>query len=303
MRVRVRVAWSVVVAMTSVLCLQTLAMADGSPGQVGSGDSGVEAIDAEKALEIVGERGGRSANQAEKSAPSAVNAKPPEFWAYEPAWGTQPETGEACIDLRYRANVEPNSETAIEWERQTLQMTADPRLDGAADRWCDAAAAAAAPTPTLQATGFVRQIPLPQPQLAIDPGFALTGMPAYLVIGNQLGFTVTEDLEGWGPMQVDFTPTSFEVDWGDGTVENISDGRTGVRWNGPEAQQISHVYVDSDRHRGLAGDNVVTVTSTWSADWSVAGFTGTVTGMIIDETFELPVREYRAVRGNPSGDR
>lgn len=268
---------------------------------------GARAEDAGRALDIIGS-GGPNANAGESSPssgqqPENVGYVPPEFWAYQPAWGTQPETGEACIDLRYRANVEPNSETAIEWERQTLQMTADPRLDGAADRWCDAAAAAAAPTPTLQATGFVRQIPLPQPQLAIDPGFALTGMPAYLVIGNQLGFTVTEDLEGWGPMQVDFTPTSFEVDWGDGTVENISDGRTGVRWNGPEAQQISHVYVDSDRHRGLAGDNVVTVTSTWSADWSVAGFTGTVTGMIIDETFELPVREYRAVRGNPSGDR
>jgi hypothetical protein len=230
-----------------------------------------------------------------------VDYEPPEFWAYQPVWGTQPESGETCIDLQFRANVEPNSTLAIDWEMQTLQMMADPRLEGSVDRWCDAAAAEAMETPTLLANGFVRRLPLPEPQLEIDPGFALTGMPAYLVIGNQEDFTVTEQLGGWGTMQVAFTPTAFEVDWGDGTVEVVADGRSGARWNGPSAQQISHVYIDSDRDRAVDGNTMVTVTSTWSADWSVAGFSGTVPGMVIDESFDLPVREYRAVRGDPSG--
>jgi hypothetical protein len=230
-----------------------------------------------------------------------IGYEPPEFWSYQPVWGTQPESGEPCIDLLFRANVEPNSMVAAQWEMQTLQMMADARLDGVVNFWCDAAAAEAMQTPNVLANGFVRRIPLPEPELEIDPGFALTGMPAYLVIGNQDGFTVIEALAGWGAMQVTFTPDAFEVDWGDGTVEQITDGRTGVSWNGPAAQQISHVYADSDRHRGVDGNTVVTVSSTWSAEWSVAGFAGTVNGMVIDEAFDLPVREYRAVRGNASG--
>lgn len=79
------------------------------------------------------------------------------------------------------------------------------------------------------APGFVRRGRLPQVEPRIDPGFAITGMPAYLVVENQ----------------DDFTPA------------------TG-----------------------------------WSSTWTLAGESGTVTGMTTTD-MALRVREYRAVRVTP----
>lgn len=244
--------------------------------------------------------GSRPGSQADTSAPGARRVaappsggdeqEPPPPGSYEPIWGTRLDTGEPCIDLVYRSDVAPNSPLAIEWDLRTIDMTNDPRVAGAADPMCQPAPAPVVASPAAAADDFVRRIPLPEPQLRIDPGFALTGLPAYLVISDQSTFTVDENLAGWGMMRVRLRPTRFVIDWGDGTVETIADGRTGAAHDGDASQQISHVYRWSD------SDVRVTVRSDWQAAWQVGGFSGVVDGLVIDATLDLPVREYRAVR-------
>lgn len=216
--------------------------------------------------------------------------EPPPPGSYEPLWGTAPETGERCVDLVYRSDVPPDSPLSLEWELRTTVMVDEALAGGSAQGLCRPEDAPAPTTPTLAANDFVRRLPLPEPQLRIDPGFALTGLPAYLVIEDQTTFTVTEDLAGWGSMRVDFQPLRFEVDWGDGTEETVADGRTGAAHDGDPAQQITHTYRWSDP------DTAVTVRSDWQAQWEVGGFSGTVDGLTIDAVLDLPVREYRSVR-------
>lgn len=150
--------------------------------------------------------------------------------------------------------------------------------------------------PSGPARAFVRLIPIPEPVPEIAPGIAVTGLPAYLVIGNQDEFTVTETLEGFGVMQVTLEPVAFDVIWGDGHTERVADGRTGVGWeqsqSNPEAA-ISHIYTGRDP------DTVVSVEAEWLATWSVGGFSGIVSGLSTDTSFALPVQEYRAVRVAP----
>ncbi|MFU8839924.1 MAG: hypothetical protein ACNA8R_04300 [Nitriliruptoraceae bacterium] len=216
--------------------------------------------------------------------------EPPPPGSYEPIWGTRVDTGEPCIDLVYRSDVAPNSPLAIEWDLRTIDMTNDPRVAGATDPMCQPVPIPVVTSPAAAADDFVRRIPLPEPQLRIDPGFALTGLPAYLVINDQSTFTVDENLAGWGMMRVELRPTRFVIDWGDGTIETIVDGRTGAAHDGDASQQIAHVYRWSD------SDVRVSVRSAWQAAWQVGGFSGVVDGLVIDATLALPVREYRAVR-------
>jgi hypothetical protein len=205
-------------------------------------------------------------------------------------WGSAPETGERCVDLVYRPNIPPNSPLALEWELRTIEMVDEALAGGSSIGLCRPEDVLSPPTPTLAANDFVRRFPLPEPRPQIAPGFALTGLPAYLVIDGQVRFTVEEDLAGWGPMQVTLEPVRFVVDWGDGTVQTITDGRTGAAHDGDPVEQISHTYRWNDP------DAAVIVRADWRAEWQVGGFSGTVDGLTVDAVLELPVREYRSVR-------
>jgi hypothetical protein len=216
--------------------------------------------------------------------------------AFEPIWGEHPETGAPCIRLEDRPGVDVNSSAPAQWEIRLLQMFGDPRLVDAGARFCDTEADAPILDPSPAAREFARSIPIPEPRSEIAPGIAVTGLPAYLVISNQDGFTVTETLAGFGLMQVSLEPVAFVVDWGDGTTERVEDGRTGVSWKQGQsdpAATISHTYI----HRDL--DTVVNVDAEWTAAWSVGGFSGIVSGLQAETSFPLPVQEYRAVRISP----
>ncbi|MCC5947087.1 MAG: hypothetical protein JJT89_01415 [Nitriliruptoraceae bacterium] len=192
--------------------------------------------------------------------------------------------------------VDPESGTAAEWAAQEAFYLRGDTIDemgGAGFELC-------AGTPTdemtadLVAPGFVRQVRLPAIEPRIDPGFAITGLPAYLVVENQDDFLYSTDIPGWGTLAADFRLERVEVDWGDGTDPQIyTDGRRGAPYDGPAGLQISHDY------RNVDTDNQVEVTTTWSAEWSLAGASGTVAGMSTTTDLELPIREYRAVRVAP----
>jgi hypothetical protein len=212
----------------------------------------------------------------------------------EPFWGVHPVTGEPCLALLAQPSVVNGSALDIAWRVRIDEMLVDPRLDAVESRYCTGAGPV--PDPSAAARAFARSIPIPEPTPEIAPGIAVTGLPAYLVIANQDGFTVTETLAGFGPMQVALEPVTFDIDWGDGVTERIDDGRTGVSWEQSQsdpAQAIAHTYIARDL------GTVVTVDAQWLATWSVGGFSGIVSGLSTDTSFALPVQEYRAVRVSP----
>ena len=214
--------------------------------------------------------------------------------AFEPSWSVQAATGQPCILLSRRPGVAPDSELGLQWDLRTLHMMVDPRLLGRSDRFCAAVAGTGAvASPHAEATAFVRSITLPAPELSIPPGIALTGLTTYLVIDGQEGFTVRDDLPGWGPLAVRFAPVATVVDWGDGTRMVIEDGRRGAPYGGDPEQQITHVY----DHRNP--DIEVVVTTLWRASWSVGTHGGAVHGLRTGGVLPLPVRSFEAVRLAP----
>jgi hypothetical protein len=248
-------------------------------------------------VEIIGERSPRSGqpNDASPSPQPVRNSTPPpppEDITYEPNWGTHPETGEPCIELTrvVRPGV-ANSSLAADYEHRLLTMMGDQRLRGVEHNFCrDRAEDEGGESPAAIAQAFVRSLGIPAPEPRIDPGWALTGMPAYLEIRGQEAFTHEEQIPGFGQLQVSFEPTYFEIDWGDGTTRVVDDGRTGAPYDGPESQQISHTYAYVD------GGNVVRVDARWHATWRLAGFSGVVGGLQTSEEFSLEVREMQSVR-------
>jgi hypothetical protein len=128
-------------------------------------------------------------------------------------------------------------------------------------------------------------VELPDPELEIKPGHAITGKPAYLEITSPRTIRTTTTAFGHA---VELNVTSvLDIDWGDGTVErNVT--RQGGAW--PEGD-IAHVYVDKFE---LAP---VHVTQRWKATWRVGSLTGVIDDQLFTEsTLPLPVRELQAVR-------
>jgi hypothetical protein len=127
------------------------------------------------------------------------------------------------------------------------------------------------------------QLPLPEPQIA--PGWALTGMPAYLEVGAPATFSATVD-GATLPVTVEFDATAtYRVEWGDGHVSEHAS--SGGPW--PEGD-IVHTYAD-------AVGRTVVVTPIWSVTATGAGQTFTFPEVaLVSSELELPVREMQSVR-------
>lgn len=88
-----------------------------------------------------------------------------------------------------------------------------------------------------------------------------------------------------GPLSITAT-SSYTVNWGDGTTTGPHSTSGG---NYPDGD-ITHVYRDAETVD-------ITVTQSWTAQWSLAGQSGTITGL--SSSGDLPnfvVREVQAVR-------
>ena len=110
---------------------------------------------------------------------------------------------------------------------------------------------------------FWQEVPLPAPAPRIAPGWAITGLPAYLETNGATTHRYLRDTP-FGPMEIT-AAGSYEVDWGDGTTTgpHAYEGRP---W--PEGR-ISHVYTWVGRYD-------VVVTERWSARWRIGTQTGTL---------------------------
>jgi hypothetical protein len=135
---------------------------------------------------------------------------------------------------------------------------------------------------------------MPRPTLEVPPGYALTGMPAYLVTNHQLEYgpvTHTVDL-GIDVLEVTVTATGVtEVDWGDGTTNTYD--APGTPW--PDGQVV-HTYRDTGRV-------TITVTDTWEVTYRVPalGIVDTVTAPLPARTLDdLEIQQVQAVRTSDS---
>jgi hypothetical protein len=214
-------------------------------------------------------------------------------WALEPVWALHQETGETCLDLVESSLVTVNDPIGLLWEARMLVMLHDPRLDGVEYRWCRQGPGVPVADPSPQVHAFVRTIGLPDAEVWVAPGYGLTGMPAFLEVSGQERFEVDTDVTGFGRLEVSLAPVSVHVDWGDGTLEQVEDGRLGAPFDGDPAEQIVHEYLWPD------DEVVVSATVAWQAAWSVGGFSGVVDGLEVAGEMELPVHTRRAVRIAP----
>ena len=126
---------------------------------------------------------------------------------------------------------------------------------------------------------------LPSPRPNIDPGYAVTGMRAYLETGDRRTHRFDTIPTVLGPLQITATST-YTVDWGDGTVTGPHKTTGGTYPNGT----ITHVYQDT-------GVVDVIVSQSWTARWRLAGRSGTVGGLRSSGTIDdFAVQEVQAVR-------
>lgn len=132
---------------------------------------------------------------------------------------------------------------------------------------------------------------LPRPEPEIPPGWALTGMTAYLVTHHELTYgpaTHTIDL-GTFEVTVEITATGRStVDWGDGTITTHT--VPGTPW--PDGE-VHHTYRD-------AGEVTVVVTDRWLVDFTVTSpvtITDSVDAVLAGRSIsDLEVRQIQAVR-------
>jgi hypothetical protein len=140
-------------------------------------------------------------------------------------------------------------------------------------------------SPEQVAYSFVREVGAPDPRPAIAPGHAITGKKAFLETPGSVATTV-ERSTLLGPLVLEFRPTTFTVDWGDGSgVDTFTaPGRP------YPSGTATHVYTHTGRYD-------VVVRQRWDVAWSLAGAGGTlgVTGAPSRiDAFEA--RELEAVR-------
>jgi hypothetical protein len=127
---------------------------------------------------------------------------------------------------------------------------------------------------------------LPGHEPAIAPGWALTGMPAYLEIDGARTHETSMDLPAPFDGSAGITASAtYTVDWGDGTV---SEGLASTGGPYPDGD-IVHTYADTD-------EVTVEVTAVWSGTWEIGGAGGDLPPIELTETLPLEIRELQSVR-------
>jgi hypothetical protein len=142
------------------------------------------------------------------------------------------------------------------------------------------------PSPAAVARQVVEEFLPPPPQPEIDPGYAITGKPAYLETNGNLAPGQQRRATVLGDIEVRFRGT-YVVDWGDGTAPEEFTVE-GEPWpNG----RITHVYQRVGRYD-------VVVTARWVAEWRIGSTSGRIDDNLASvgriEGFE--VRQMQAVR-------
>ena len=197
----------------------------------------------------------------------------------DPQLRADPVSGRPCAFMGQTPG-DPNSAAALAAETAAQRLIAQYGL-------CSNSPAAPPNQPTpgqAAAEAFEKHVPLPSPTMQIPPGYSITGTRAYLQIGGPqrldpapiavFGYTVVLHVE-----------SSYDVDWGDGTVDRAKTSQGGRYPNG----DLWHVYENT-------GTYTVTVTQHWTATYTINGTTGTIADVLLTTgVLQLPVTEAQAV--------
>ena len=197
--------------------------------------------------------------------------------------------------------------------RSDARGRSGPNLEGVEGTWCTATVIRTSATPFAQtrvqrtatrnrqvrdlgypacsalpsevAKELILKVTLPTPVLEIDPGWAITGLAAYLETKGAVTYDSGPVETEWGTMTMHGTG-EYYVDWGDNTGQQGPYGFEGMAW--PDGR-ITHVYRDT-------GVYTVTVRQLWTVQWQVAQRSGVLQDRFTESTLTLPVRELQAVR-------
>lgn len=125
---------------------------------------------------------------------------------------------------------------------------------------------------------------LPPPGITVAPGYAVTGLTAYLQIAAHSPWAAAfADPIRADTISVSCTGTGFDVDWGDGTrTSTTSPG-------GPyPTGDVTHAYQQASTGAPLG------VTEHWSCAWSdQVGDAGTIAGLASAGHLPLEIREIQ----------
>ena len=140
------------------------------------------------------------------------------------------------------------------------------------------------PSASQIAQAWVDSAHLPSPTLNVAPGYAVTGLTAYLEITAHSPWTATfSDPIRNDTITASCAYTGFDIDWGDGT-RTSSTGTGGPYPTG----DVTHVYQDA------SATTTLDVTEHWSCSWSdQVGDSGTIAGLSSAGTLALEVREIQ----------
>ncbi len=149
---------------------------------------------------------------------------------------------------------------------------------------CPAAPGAPAESPAQVASRYWEEVPLPSPQPAIAPGWAISGKLAYLETRGERTHTYYNNTP-LGQLEIVATGT-YDVDWGDDTGIQSYDAE-GEPWpNGV----ITHDYQ-------WAGRYTIVVTEHWTATWHLGGGSGNLRRLRTEGRIDnFEVRQIQAVR-------
>ena len=140
------------------------------------------------------------------------------------------------------------------------------------------------PTAAQVAQQWSKTAHLPPPGLTVAPGYAVTGLTAYLQIAAHAPWTTAfADPIRVDSISVSCAATGFDVDWGDGAHTTTSS--TG----GPyPTGDVTHVYQQASTGLSLG------VTEHWSCAWSDrVGDAGTIAGLASVGHLTLEIREIQ----------
>ena len=204
-------------------------------------------------------------------------ASKPVYFGYEPTIGAD-AAGQPCVTSARRSFETPSEAANFGNAQEQAWVTLLRNYS-----LCPGAELPQA-DPAVLAEVFWGEVLLPKPVPHIEPGWAMTGRPAYLETRAPMTQTFTRDTP-LGPLTITATG-EFLVDWGDG-VSTGPHRDAGGPW--PDGR-ITHGYTK-------ATTLDVVVTEQWRATWALAGRTGNLTALRTEGRIEdLPVREVQAVR-------
>ena len=199
---------------------------------------------------------------------------PPEGWVPYRLVETGPD-GQQCWRSTYRQGGTPAPEDINPYDGGTRDPSESyPPCPGQAGEATD---------PTIVAASYWEAFPVPRPRPHIAPGWAITGLRAFLETNGQLTFEHSADTPIGG--LVIRATARYYVDWGDGerTGPYSFEGRP---W--PDGR-IVHEYI-------WTGEKDVVLTARWDATWQLAGRSGDLRDRDITARIDdFPVRELQAV--------